>query len=1755
MHSLTSTAKHLIIILFISLIAHSTSAQIQFQNPSFEAGGSPPTGWPFCNGSTDVEPGVFTSTAPSNGTRYLGFWDGGATNYTGIAPALGEGTMQKLVQFGQDCPLVVGKTYTFQVDVIANPNVNTTIILPPYDPGVIAFIGGFAQCTPSKLFWRSDAAYVVPAVGRTWHRYTITFTADKAYSWVGFYAINRSGGEQISIDNLSTITKIDGTVSSVNATCAAGGSIKFNPAAGATGPFTFTWSQGGTTLPETGDELTDLSPGTYELEVIDNSESCPVPSYFTTTITGTLPITGNLTLDKNTLCEGETAQLGFNNTGAARPLNYNWTPATGLGTTNAASTSAAPTQNTTYTLTVSDPSDPSCELVLDTTINYIEINAGLPNTVDACNDDGTLDLNNELGGTPDLGGTWKKPDGSAFNGTVDFATDASGDYTYTVSHATCPSESAIVGVTITELKDPGLDGSTIVCNSDQQINIFNLLGGTPDVGGSWTPNPFSGFNATTEVFNPNHYPSGKYPFDYTIAADGACPEVSAQVEVEIEEIPAIDVEPIEPVCEGNQAEIIYSTSAGKAPFTIVIKEDGSDLTFNNQTKNGSIFLTPKKGSTYTLTTVTSSATNACQLDTSIVLNFSFFTAPVVSLDSAFCDANNVTYQVAMTLANGDPASYELNGDINVSNKTKYVTDPISSGNTYSFTIKDDNGCLPESTISGVYSCGCATIVGTQTYTGDTITVCETSSATVVHNGDEFLDPNDALSFVLHNSKGSSLGNVFAHNVTGEFFFDASVLSYDIVYYISAVAGDANGSLTDLTNPNGCMEVSPGQPIIFRQNPDITFADINTNVCPSDNSVWEITTTSGRLPLQLSDDAGNSYNITSSPENISQPIYQDTSINLSSVTDAYGCSSTFAPQNILQGQVLDSIFITNYTFTCNATNTGFVAEFDIVGGDATSYNLINSNITGVLDAAGHYVSDELSNGFIINLSAEDGNSCNTPTLSETGLCPCSTVSGEMDYASNNAPLEFCIENLATVNFRDNNNDGTIDGYQPDGNDIQSYILLQNLADTAIVPYPNFIALNSTPSFAFDAASMNTNTVYYIVPVAGDNDGNGLVDFTNGCRDYADGTPIIFNEPSTITFTTPQEVCLGDVIPVTINITSTSQLTFTLAANNGYSQTFTYGTGTQTIDIPNTTTGNVVVSIDTIGSAFVDLTNPTACRARWISAPSTVGIVDLPTAAFAGKLDNTICEGETINAGLLLTGNGSFNVDLLSGENFTATGVSNTYNNAYSFTPADSAQYELNTISVTSALGLTCNGSVDLTPYIVNVNSIDEANIGYSNGPICADNNSTLLVDIDGDNPIFNFYMTTPLGSIQNEQTTGFSYSEVRNNLQQTETFTLDSVFDNTISDASGKACVFYPINITATLFVNPLPTGVISLSGDDVLCVGEGSDYTVTFTGSPDFTATVIDGNGNNTVINSSSYIYTESVTPSQNSNYTITSLSDGNGCVATNISGTANIEVKSLPAISIIPSQRDTCVALNVDFQNNTPQEFLGTCLWDFGDGTTSSDCGDQFHTYNYSGAYRVTVSVTSNENCNATSDLGDFYARENPIALFDISPINPNAFFSEIQLSLKTDIPTTATWTIADTIIANGKNVLQSTKNLPILTEIPVKLFVETIHGCTDSAESIFIIEDVTTVYVPSAFTPNNDGINDMFGPVMTGIIVDDFHFTVFNRWGEMIFETDNPSEHWDGSYRNSEAKPDTYTWQLTYRSNNSLRKGRQSGTITLVR
>ena len=90
--------------------------------------------------------------------------------------------------------------------------------------------------------------------------------------------------------------------------------------------------------------------------------------------------------------------------------------------------------------------------------------------------------------------------------------------------------------------------------------------------------------------------------------------------------------------------------------------------------------------------------------------------------------------------------------------------------------------------------------------------------------------------------------------------------------------------------------------------------------------------------------------------------------------------------------------------------------------------------------------------------------------------------------------------------------------------------------------------------------------------------------------------------------------------------------------------------------------------------------------------------------------------------------------------------------------------------------------------------------------------------------------------------------------------------------------------------------------------------------------------------------------------------------------------------------------------------------------------------------------------------------------------------------------------------------------------------LDVSTINGCIDQICKIVNVTGESNIYVPNAFTPNGDGINDIFKPEMYGISNDGYEFLIFNRWGELIFNTEMKELGWDGRVNGSIVKSDVY-------------------------
>ena len=217
-----------------------------------------------------------------------------------------------------------------------------------------------------------------------------------------------------------------------------------------------------------------------------------------------------------TYCSDDAPENLFNLLGGAPDLGGTWSPALISGT--GVFDPFVDAQGT-YAYTVTNGCGTSSTDVVVTIA--ATLTAGTDGNIMVCDTDPSIDLFNLLGGAPDLGGTWL-PALISGTGVFDPSADAQGPYTYSVANL-CGTSSSDVVVTITVNPNPGTNGAITLCDSDASVDLFNLLGGNPDVGGTWSPALISG----TGIYNPSSDAGGIYTYSITTS----CGVFSANADV------------------------------------------------------------------------------------------------------------------------------------------------------------------------------------------------------------------------------------------------------------------------------------------------------------------------------------------------------------------------------------------------------------------------------------------------------------------------------------------------------------------------------------------------------------------------------------------------------------------------------------------------------------------------------------------------------------------------------------------------------------------------------------------------------------------------------------------------------------------------------------------------------------------------------------------------------------------------------------------------------------------------------------------------------------------------------------------------------------------------------------------------------------------------------------------------------------------------------------------------------------------------
>jgi len=336
-----------------------------------------------------------------------------------------------------------------------------------------------------------------------------------------------------------------------------------------------------------------------------------------------------------------------------------------------------------------------------------------------------------------------------------------------------------------------------------------------------------------------------------------------------------------------------------------------------------------------------------------------------------------------------------------------------------------------------------------------------------------------------------------------------------------------------------------------------------------------------------------------------------------------------------------------------------------------------------------------------------------------------------------------------------------------------------------------------------------------------------------------------------------------------------------------------------------------------------------------------------------------------------------------------------------------------------------------------------------------------------------------------------------------------------TDAGCKDTIMHQV------LVNPTP--VVSIAGIDT-CLNDQTTFVNNST-PQDNTITNWDwdfGNGVTTTGISAATTYTDYGTFT----VSLTATSDS-GCVA---STATQVEVfpNPEPAFNLITAEG--CTPHEVVFVN---QSTIATgqnaaYVWDFGDGNSDTS-PNSFNTYPDSGYYNITLSATSTEGCT-TVLIEENAVRANitPVAGFSQSDEKLSLLDAELELSDQSFHAITWDWSFGDGTLSTDINPVH-TYNEPGTYDLRLTV---TNGNCEDTKYGRVKVEPIFTFYIPTAFTPDNNDINESF--FGTGEGVQEYNMQIFNRWGEILFESNDPDFHWDGTVKGKQVEAGVYTYKF---------------------
>jgi len=831
---------------------------------------------------------------------------------------------------------------------------------------------------------------------------------------------------------------------------------------------------------------------------------------------------------------------------------------------------------------------------------------------------------------------------------------------------------------------------------------------------------------------------------------------------------------------------------------------------------------------------------------------------------------------------------------------------------------------------------------------------------------------------------------------------------------------------------------------------------------------------------------------------------------------------------------------------NSGGTVYLIKMDANGDTTVVYNNMSYSVNGTVDACGRYI--QYAAGKVLRTDIATG-------FKDTVIVPTLGFITDLDYNPFNCKFYFVVFNSGNIIEVDTNGviTNTIVTPEPGTNNVGGLALSDDGSEVYLSNQGNFWSYNIATSLLVTNKTITTPAAGApIADLASFQCDDVLTDITNGndtlyINTCVDSVDVTFANYSTGTVNLISWD-FGDG-----NMSSDISPTNKFETNNTYQVTLMttrFSCETCQLEVNNYDTLILVIQPDTLVTTMTS-TDP-------ICIGNSNGTGDVATVT-GGTVPYTYLwpASGTATANEINLSAGTHYVTIVDDNNCTALD---------SVILADPAPVDVVLSTVDASCNAFLDGEATVTPVNVgatfNYNWSSSANATAIETGLGAGAHSVVVSDINGCDTTISYTIVEPSAVV----VTPFADSSICIN----GTITLDAT-------ALGGSGTGYSYNWTGlgagSQAVNPTVDGCYEvIATDDNGCVSAPMNQCVTIGTALNLTVNGLDicpqssadlssiaggGNGNYnydwTIAGTSVGSQSSLLTPqSATTTYCLT-LTDG--CETPAVTECITIDI--LPEPIVTPTLYGECEGTAINFHNPVlDPSGITSYSWSFGDGQTGSGATPS-HIYDYEGNYSITLNLVTTENCNYQMVLTDIVTIDAvPNASFYYSPQVITIEDTEVEFTNTSDDATTYLWDFgnngASSTIENPTNQYPEIGN----RSYPVTLWAYN-GTCADSITQLIHIKDILLYYIPNAFTPDSDSYNDEFKPIMTsGFDYYDYHLTIFNRWGEVVFESFNSDFGWDGTYGNGGLAEDgTYIWKMEFGETMSDKMHKDSGHITLLR